>query len=32
MLHSPRFFADESVLVIGIRSLAHLTLSYMEKS
>ena len=31
MLHSPRFFADESALVLGIRSLAHLTLSYMEK-
>ena len=31
MLHSPRFFADESALVLGIRSLAHLTISYMEK-
>jgi amidohydrolase len=31
MLHSPRFFADESALVLGIRSLAHLTVSYMEK-
>ncbi len=31
MLHSPRFFADESALVLGIRSLAHLTVAYMEK-
>jgi amidohydrolase len=31
MLHSPRFFADEGALVLGIRSLAHLTLRYMEK-
>lgn len=31
MLHSPHFFADESALVLGIRSLAHLTISYMEK-
>ncbi len=31
MLHSPRFFADESTLVVGIRSLAHLAISYMKK-
>jgi hypothetical protein len=31
MLHSPRFYADESALVLGVRSLAHLTVSYMEK-
>jgi amidohydrolase len=28
--HSPRFFADESALVLGVRSLAHLTLDYMR--
>jgi amidohydrolase len=27
--HSPRFFVDESALVLGVRSLAHLTLDYM---
>jgi amidohydrolase len=31
MLHSPRFFVDEGALVLGIRSLAHLTLRYMQK-
>ncbi len=31
MLHSPRFFADESALVLGIRALAHLTVRYLEK-
>ncbi|MCL5278976.1 MAG: amidohydrolase [Planctomycetes bacterium] len=31
MPHSPRFFADERALVLGIRSLAHLTVSYLEK-
>ena len=28
--HSPRFFADESALVLGVRSLSHLTLDYMQ--
>ncbi len=28
--HSPRFFVDESALVLGVRSLAHLTLDYMR--
>ncbi len=28
--HSPRFFVDESALVLGVRSLAHLTLDYMS--
>jgi amidohydrolase len=32
MLHSPRFYADESAMVLGIRSLVHLAISYMEKS
>jgi amidohydrolase len=27
--HSPRFFVDESALVLGVRSLAHLALDYM---
>ncbi len=27
--HSPRFFVDESALLLGMRSLAHLTLDYM---
>jgi amidohydrolase len=27
--HSPRFYVDESALVLGVRSLAHLTLDYM---
>ncbi|MEO8158722.1 MAG: amidohydrolase [Betaproteobacteria bacterium] len=27
--HSPRFFVDESGLLLGMRSLAHLTLDYM---
>jgi amidohydrolase len=31
MCHSPRFYADESAMVIGIRSLARLTIAYMEK-
>ena len=31
MLHSPRFYADETALVIGIRALAHVTIAYMEK-
>jgi amidohydrolase len=28
--HSPRFFVDESALVLGVRSLAHLTLDSMR--
>jgi amidohydrolase len=31
MLHSPQFYADESALVLGIRTLSHLTVAYMEK-
>ena len=27
--HSPLFFVDESALLLGLRSLAHLTLDYM---
>ena len=27
--HSPRFFVDESGLLLGVRSLAHLTVDYM---
>lgn len=27
--HSPRFFVEESALLLGVRSLAHLTLDYM---
>ncbi|MEO8009454.1 MAG: amidohydrolase, partial [Betaproteobacteria bacterium] len=27
--HSPSFFVDESALLLGVRSLAHLTLDYM---
>ena len=27
--HSPRFYVDESALVLGVRTLAHLTLDYM---
>jgi amidohydrolase len=28
--HSPRFYVDESALKLGVRSLAHLTVDYME--
>ncbi|MEQ1881200.1 MAG: amidohydrolase, partial [Burkholderiales bacterium] len=28
--HSPRFYVDESALVLGVRSLAHLALDYMR--
>jgi amidohydrolase len=28
--HSPRFFVDESGLLLGVRALTHLTLDYME--
>ncbi len=31
MLHSPRFYADESALVLGIRTLARLTVACLEK-
>lgn len=29
--HSPRFFVDESGLLLGVRALAHLTVDYMEQ-
>jgi amidohydrolase len=28
--HSPRFFVDESALVLGVRSLAHLAIDYFD--
>jgi metal-dependent amidase/aminoacylase/carboxypeptidase family protein len=28
--HSPRFFIDESSLLLGVRALTHLTLDYMK--
>jgi amidohydrolase len=28
--HSPRFFADEGSLVLGVRSLAHLACDFLE--
>jgi amidohydrolase len=28
--HSPRFYVDESALKLGMRSLVHLTVDYME--
>ncbi|MCR4438237.1 MAG: amidohydrolase [bacterium] len=28
--HSPRFFVDESALVVGVRALAHLAASFLE--
>jgi amidohydrolase len=28
--HSPRFFIDESALLLGVRALTHLTLDYMQ--
>jgi amidohydrolase len=30
--HSPHFFVDESALLLGVRSLAHLTLDYMAST
>ncbi|HVY05370.1 MAG TPA: amidohydrolase [Burkholderiales bacterium] len=30
--HSPRFFVDESALLLGVRSLTHLTLDYMASN
>ena len=30
MCHSPRFYVDESALVVGIRALAYLTVAYLE--
>jgi amidohydrolase len=30
--HSPRFFVDESALLLGVRSLANLTLDYMAST
>ena len=29
--HSPLFFVDEAALPVGVRSLAHLTVDYLEK-
>jgi amidohydrolase len=31
MCHSPRFYADESAMVVGIRALARLTVASMQK-
>jgi len=31
MNHSPRFYVDESGLLLGVRALAHLTVDYMEQ-
>jgi amidohydrolase len=31
MLHSPRFYADEHAMVLGIRALARLTVACLEK-
>jgi amidohydrolase len=28
--HSPKFFADESSFVLGVRALAHLTCDFLE--
>jgi len=28
--HSPRFYVDESALLLGVRALTHLTLDYMN--
>ncbi|MGQ0578913.1 MAG: amidohydrolase [Betaproteobacteria bacterium] len=28
--HSPRFFVDESALLLGVRSLAHLVIDYLD--
>ncbi len=30
--HSPRFFADERALVLGVRSLAHLAIDWLESN
>ncbi|MEO7391863.1 MAG: amidohydrolase [Ramlibacter sp.] len=30
--HSPRFFADERGLLVGVRALAHLTCDYLESN
>jgi amidohydrolase len=30
--HSPRFFADERALVLGVRSLAHLAVDWLESN
>jgi amidohydrolase len=31
MCHSPHFYVDEGALAVGVRSLAHLTLAYLQK-
>jgi amidohydrolase len=28
--HSPRFYADESALLLGVRTLTHLTIDYLS--
>ena len=28
--HSPKFFADEEALLLGVRALANMTVDYME--
>jgi len=30
MNHSPYFYVDENALILGVRALAHLVVSYME--
>jgi amidohydrolase len=30
--HSPRFFADERALILGVRSLAHVACDYLESA
>ncbi len=30
--HSPYFFVDDSALIVGIRALAHLAISFLEKN
>jgi len=29
--HSPRFFVDESALIVGLRALAHVAVDYLER-
>jgi amidohydrolase len=31
LCHSPRFYAEESAMILGIRALARLTVAYLEK-
>ena len=30
--HSPRFFVDESALVLGVRALSHLAVDYLDQA